>query len=130
MKLVVSNSPLVQFSDELSYLLDYPHGCLEQTVSIAFPQIYYGDLAKTITTKTNFTYDAHSNVQEAIRKIESMQIYNGSLTYWPGSVIENWWSTAYALHFLTEADKAGYDVNNNTVNKIFEYLKQKLSCVR
>lgn len=126
MKLVVSNSPLVQFSDELSYLLDYPHGCLEQTVSIAFPQIYYGDLAKTITTKTNFTYDAHSNVQEAIRKIESMQIYNGSLTYWPGSVIENWWSTAYALHFLTEADKAGYDVNNNTVNKIFEYLKQKV----
>lgn len=126
MKLVVSNTPLVQFSDQLSWLLDYPHGCLEQTVSIAFPQIYYGDLAGTITTKTNFAYNTHNNVQEAIRKIESMQVYNGSLTYWPGSVIENWWATAYALHFLTEADKAGYDVNQNTVNKIFEYLKSKI----
>ncbi len=124
-KLLVSNSPLVQFSDQLSYLLDYPHGCLEQTASIAFPQIYYSDLAKTITTKTNFVYDAHYNVQEAIRKIESMQIYNGSLSYWPGSVIENWWATTYALHFLTEAQKAGYDVNQNTIDRTFEYLKTK-----
>ena len=122
----LSASPLVQFTDQLIYLLDYPHGCLEQTVSIAFPQLYYGNLAKNITNKSGVAYNPQFNVQEAIRKIEGMQIYNGSMTYWPGSVIENWWATAYALHFLTEARKAGYEVNESTINRTFEYLKSKV----
>ncbi|HQW48057.1 MAG TPA: alpha-2-macroglobulin family protein, partial [Bacteroidia bacterium] len=123
---VLSASPMVQFTDQLIYLLDYPHGCLEQTVSIAFPQLYYGSLAKSITNKSGVAYNPDFNIQEAIRKIEGMQIYNGSMTYWPGSVIENWWATAYALHFLTEARKAGYAVNENTINRTFEYLKSKV----
>ncbi len=123
---MLSASPLVQFTDQLIYLFDYPHGCLEQTVSIAFPQLYYGSLAKNITNKNGVAYNPDFNIQEAIRKIEGMQIYNGSMTYWPGSVIENWWATAYALHFLTEARKAGYSVNENTINRTFEYLKSKV----
>ena len=38
--------PLVQFSGKLEHLLHYPYGCLEQTVSTAFPLIYMGDLAR------------------------------------------------------------------------------------
>jgi uncharacterized protein YfaS (alpha-2-macroglobulin family) len=32
-----------------------------------------------------------------------MQLYNGSLSYWPGGDYDNWWATAYAAHFLQEA---------------------------
>lgn len=124
-KLILSRSPMVQFTDQLSYLLDYPHGCLEQTVSIAFPQIYYIDLVKMIKNKPGFAVDPSFNIQEAIRKIETMQMYNGGLSYWPGSSYENWWGSAYALHFLTEAQKAGYDVSKETVDKLFSYHSQK-----
>src|SRR5690606_9216994 len=31
--ITISSSPMVQFSKNLSYLVQYPHGCLEQTTS-------------------------------------------------------------------------------------------------
>ncbi len=130
-RLVISRSPLTEFSRDLRYLLQYPYGCLEQTVSAAFPQLYYADLAATLQQKTgaaakNQRYNPNYNVQEAIRKIESMQLYNGSLSYWPGGDYDNWWATAYAAHFLQEAQRAGFAVNKSVLDKTLRYLQFRL----
>jgi len=130
-RLLLSRSPLTQFSKDLSYLLEYPYGCLEQTVSAAFPQLYFGDLAATLRQKTGASakaqrYNPNYNVQEAIRKIEAMQLYNGSLSYWPGGDYDNWWATAYAAHFLLEAKQAGFAVNQSTLDKVLRYLQFRL----
>ncbi len=130
-KLVLSRSPLTQFAKDLNYLLEYPYGCLEQTVSAAFPQLYFGDLATTLRQQTGTRakaqrYNPNYNVQEAIRKIESMQLYNGSLSYWPGGDYDNWWATAYAAHFLLEAKQAGFAVNQSTLDKMLRYLQLRL----
>jgi len=127
-KLYISKSPVVQFADNLSYLVQYPYGCVEQTVSSAFPQLYYADIVKNLNTKhtkvasDNPTY----NVQEAIKKLQSMQLYNGSLSYWQGGYEESWWGTVYAAHFLREAEKAGYEVSSTTLNNIYNYLSEKV----
>ncbi|GAA4026981.1 alpha-2-macroglobulin family protein [Hymenobacter glaciei] len=130
-RLVVSRSPLTEFSKDLRYLLQYPYGCLEQTVSAAFPQLYYGDLAATLQQKSGSgpkaqRYNPNYHVQEAIRKIESMQLYNGSLSYWPGGDYDNWWATAYAAHFLQEAQQAGFAVNKSVLDKTLKYLAFRL----
>jgi uncharacterized protein YfaS (alpha-2-macroglobulin family) len=130
-RLMLSRSPLTQFSKDLSYLLEYPYGCLEQTVSAAFPQLYFGDLAATLRQKAGANakaqrYNPNYNVQEAIRKIEAMQLYNGSLSYWPGGDYDNWWATAYAAHFLLEAKQAGFAVNQSTLDKVLRYLQFRL----
>jgi len=125
-KMLLSRSPLTQFSKNLDYLLQYPYGCLEQTVSAAFPQLYFGDLAATLNQKPGphvQRYNPNYHVQEAIRKIESMQLYNGSLSYWPGGDYDNWWATAYAAHFLLEAKQAGFAVNQNLLNKVLTYMQ-------
>ncbi|NJO91638.1 MAG: alpha-2-macroglobulin family protein, partial [Chloroflexia bacterium] len=100
-KLLLSNSPLVQFSKDLDYLVCYPYGCVEQTVSAAFPQLYYADLAKQLSGSAKF--DADYNIKEAIRKLQLMQLYNGALSYWPGGGAESWWGSVYGAHFLVEA---------------------------
>jgi uncharacterized protein YfaS (alpha-2-macroglobulin family) len=128
-KMLLSRSPLTQFSKNLDYLLQYPYGCLEQTVSAAFPQLYFGDLAATLNQKPGphvQRYNPNYHVQEAIRKIESMQLYNGSLSYWPGGDYDNWWATAYAAHFLLEAKQAGFAVNQNLLNKVLDYMQFRL----
>ncbi len=124
--LLVSNSPLVQFSKSLDYLVQYPHGCLEQTISTAFPQMYFGDLVKALQSRTNYTAAPSYNVQQAILKIQSMQFYNGSLSYWPGGNYESWWGSVYAAHFLTEAKNAGFEVDDKILNKLYEYLRTRL----
>jgi uncharacterized protein YfaS (alpha-2-macroglobulin family) len=125
-KLVISKSPMTAFSKDLRYLIQYPYGCVEQTVSAAFPQLYFRDLAKAIGQENKgMVYNPDYNVQQAILKLESMQLYNGSISYWPGGDYESWWGSAYAAHFLLEAKKAGFSVNQNILDKIFSYLQQK-----
>ena len=125
-KLIISNSPLVQFTNSLDYLVRYPYGCVEQTVSTAFPQLYFGDLINVTFKNTRAISDAAQNVQAALNKIKLMQLYNGGLTYWPQGGHESWWGSVYAAHFALEAQKAGYDVDPDFLNRLLKYLKMKL----
>ncbi|RNI22001.1 alpha-2-macroglobulin family protein [Rufibacter latericius] len=124
-KLVVSASPLAQFTDDITFLLRYPHGCLEQTTSTAFPLLYYADLAKSLNQgQKGRSFNPAYLVQEAITKIEGMQQYDGGFTYWPGGSDTDWWSSAYAVHFLLEAKKAGYPVNGQVLTRAQSYLQR------
>lgn len=124
-ELVTGGSPLLEWGVQLSGLLQYPYGCTEQTISAAFPQLYFADLA-AVTGKKNVTNAAAgANVQEAIRKIKMRQLFNGSVMMWDSGE-ENWWATVYAAHFLIEAGKAGYTVEKNLLDPMLSYLTFKL----
>ena len=125
-KLVVGKSPLTQFSKHLDDLIRYPYGCVEQTTSAAFPQLYYADIAKGMNLAGSNDINPAYNVQQAILKLQSMQTGDGGLTYWPQGGEESWWGSVYACHFLLEARKAGYDVNTHTLERLEEYMKYKL----
>ena len=130
-RLIVSGSPLLEFAKNLEYLVGYPHGCVEQTVSKAFPQLYYNELTKDIIQKdTNLEEESelnpNYNVQVAIDKLTSMQMSSGALTYWPGRGSASWWGSIYALHFMHEAKKLGFEVNDYTIKQLTFYLKNRL----
>ncbi|HUC79745.1 MAG TPA: hypothetical protein VMR70_02470, partial [Flavisolibacter sp.] len=124
--LVVSRSPVAQVADQLRYLVTYPHGCTEQTISSAFPQLYYGDFVDALKLAPENKQNAAFNVAEAIRKIKMRQLYNGAVTLWDGEGEADWWTTTYAAHFLLEARKAGYDVDNSLVETMLSYLSNRL----
>lgn len=125
-KLIVSNNPLIQFTNSLDYLVRYPYGCVEQTVSTAFPQLYFNELIDITFNEKRAKSDASQNVQYALDRIMLMQLYNGGLTYWPGHGYETWWGSAYAAHFAIEAQKAGYNVDQSFLDHLIKYLKKKL----
>lgn len=125
-QLLVSRSPVIELADQLRWLVQYPYGCTEQTVSSAFPQLYYGDLAALVNDRGDGRNSASANVLEAIRKIRMRQLYNGAVTLWDGEHSEDWWATVYAAHFLIEAKKAGFDVDKNLLEPMLGYLQTKL----
>ena len=125
--LLVGKSPLVSFTKNLSDLITYPYGCVEQTISTAFPQLYYYDLVKSIMGKEDKDINPAYNVQQAINKLQSMQLPDGGLSYWPGGEYESWWGSIYATHFILEARKAGYEVNDNTIDRLLQYMQYKLN---
>jgi len=126
-QLMVSRSPAIELSKYLSWLVEYPYGCTEQTVSVAFPQLYYGDLADMVRqNKAGQRATANTNIQEAIRKIKMRQLYNGAVTLWDNEGSENWWATIYAAHFLLEAQKAGFDVDKGLVETMLGYINSRL----
>ncbi|HET9747153.1 MAG TPA: MG2 domain-containing protein, partial [Chitinophagaceae bacterium] len=125
-KLVVSRSPALELGDHLRYLVEYPYGCTEQTVSAAFPQLYYGDMADLMGLNQKMKSNANSNILEAIRKIKMRQTYRGGIMLWDNDDTEHWWSTIYAAHFLLEAKKAGFDVDNSLIETMLGYLNTRL----
>ncbi len=123
--LVVSRSPALDLGKQLRYLVQYPYGCTEQTVSAAFPQIYFDDLSEQMRGKASAS-PANYNISEAIRKIKMRQLYNGAITLWDGEGTEHWWASVYSAHFLLEAQKAGFDVDKSMIDVLLNYLNNKL----
>ncbi|MGE5107649.1 MAG: alpha-2-macroglobulin family protein, partial [Sphingobacteriales bacterium] len=124
-QLVISKSPVLQVANQLSYLVQYPYGCTEQTVSVAFPQLYFGDMADLLQKFKASKQNANYNIIEAIRKIKMRQLYNGAVTLWDDGEAD-WWATIYAAHFLLEAQKAGFDIDNSLLSNMLTYLVSKL----
>ncbi|MCS6794672.1 MAG: MG2 domain-containing protein, partial [Raineya sp.] len=128
--LVISKSPMAEFSDNLDYLLQYPYGCVEQTISTAFPQLYLTELSRKLKKSGKYegstAQESRYFVQEAIMRLQAMQMYNGALSYWAGGDYESWWGSVYAAHFLYEAQKAGYNVNEAFLERLTKYLQTKV----
>ena len=122
--LSVSMLPTLELAKHMKYLVGYPYGCLEQTVSKVFPQLYFEELAKLAAPEYYTTNNPKYFVKEGIRKIESMQLYDGSFSYWEGGSYSNVWVSVYATHFLVEANIAGFNTNNEVIEKALNYLNR------
>ncbi|MBR1538703.1 MAG: alpha-2-macroglobulin [Bacteroidales bacterium] len=118
-----STIPPIDLDYRLRYLTGYPHGCLEQTVSAVFPQLYLGDL---IDLDSKGVADIGDHVKAAITRLSSFAIPSGGMTYWPGMSAysgANVWASIYATHFMIEAQKAGYSVPASLKKSNLNFLK-------
>ncbi len=105
--LEASSVPPLNLEKRLDFLIQYPHGCLEQTLSTALPQLYLKSLVKLDERQAR---DVEEHVKAAIQKMTGFQLANGAFSYWPGSREGHEWTTAYAGTFLLEAARLGYHV--------------------
>jgi hypothetical protein len=103
----LSTLPPINLGDRLKYLLNYPHGCLEQTVSTAFPQLY---ISKIADVGDNVKRNSEENVRFALDKMRNFRTADGGLSLWPGSAYADEWASTYAGHFMLEAQRLGYTV--------------------
>ncbi|MFY8188969.1 MAG: alpha-2-macroglobulin family protein [Flavobacterium sp.] len=103
--LEISNFPTIDLNRRLQYLIAYPHGCLEQTTSAVFPQLYLNEL---VTISTQKKTEIEKNIKAAIQKIGKQQLSSGGLQYWPNQTYADDWGSTYAGHFMIEAEKKGY----------------------
>ncbi|MGB5989829.1 MAG: MG2 domain-containing protein [Marinifilaceae bacterium] len=118
--LEMSVLPAMNLSNRLETLIHYPHGCLEQTVSGAFPQLYLSKLTNlTDVEKT----DVMDNINICISKLMRFQTSDGGFTYWQGGRYISEWANIYAGHFMLMAEKEGYSIPVSMKKKYLRYQK-------
>lgn len=103
----LSRIPPLDITRRTRYLIQYPHGCIEQVTSAAMAQLY---LAEVMDLSGSSSAAAELNIKTAIRKLQAFQQSHGGMSYWPGSGDVSQWGTSYAGQFLLEAERLGYDV--------------------
>lgn len=118
-KVTVSKGLNFSFAPHVDWLTRYPHGCLEQTISSVFPQIYLYQMNLLEDGDDKMKYRQH--FAAVIQKLRFLQLPSGGFSYWPGGNVANDWGTTYAFQFLLEAKKYGYSVPKDMIDKCIEY---------
>jgi len=118
-KVTVSKGLNFSFAPHVEWLTRYPHGCLEQTISSVFPQIYLYKMNILKDGDDQMRYRQH--FAAVIQKLRFLQLPSGGFSYWPGGNIANDWGTTYATQFLLEAKQYGYSVPQDMIDKCIQY---------
>jgi alpha-2-macroglobulin len=123
MQVEASVLPPIDLDYRLKYVISYPYGCLEQTVSAAFPQLYLSDLADLSSQES---LESENNIKNALSRLHIFAHPSGGFTYWPGDGAGvSFWSTVYAAHFMIEASGKGYAVPSQLLGKALEYIRER-----
>ncbi|WP_433991494.1 hypothetical protein U8527_01235 [Kordia algicida OT-1] len=108
----------MDFTARMEYLIRYPHGCIEQTTSSVFPQLYLKDIFDLTDEKKK---QIDINIEKGIKRLAHFQRPNGGLSYWIGENMTNDWGTTYAGHFMIEAEKKGYILPLNFMDQWIKF---------
>jgi uncharacterized protein YfaS (alpha-2-macroglobulin family) len=118
----LSTVPSLHLEERLNYLISYPHGCVEQTVSAAFAQLYLNNIVGLSPSRKN---EIETNIKIAINKLQKFQLPDGGFSYWPGVNEISEWGTIYAGHFLFAAEKEGYNVPGSVKQNWVNYMQTR-----
>ena len=111
----------VNLEKHLKFLINYPHGCIEQVTSAVFPQLYLNNMVSLSEARKD---EIQKNVREGINRLRSFQLSAGGFSYWPGRGDVSHWGTNYAGDFLLEAKEKGYDIPSDMLDTWIRYQKK------
>ncbi len=117
-----STLPSMDFTRRLQYLIQYPHGCVEQVTSGVFPQLFLSDIFDLPQQQKQKITE---NIKKGIEKLGDFQTPSGGLSYWMGQSAANDWGTSYAGHFMIEAEKKGFVLPLTFLTNWLRYQKQE-----
>lgn len=102
-RLEASTNDVLGMDRRMRELIGYPHGCLEQTLSRAIPQLYLAELFPEMSGPDRDS--ARGFVKAAVQKLRTFQKPSGLLALWPHESNPHNWGSLWALDFLQEYQK-------------------------
>lgn len=92
----VSNTRLASLRSGATYLLEYPYGCAEQTVSALIPWIAAPNLGEILPGLPTDEKEIENTVTAGLAKLFSMQTPDGGIAFWPGGTTPSLFASAWA----------------------------------
>ncbi|MDO4559718.1 MAG: MG2 domain-containing protein [bacterium] len=121
-RVTLSAMPQISLAALADFLVTYPYGCFEQTVSAAWPLLVQPELVK----HADPALADKEALARRIGKIESMQNYDGGFPRWSGESWSQPWDSLYGTHFLLEAKRMGGKVSPDALKAAVDYARALL----
>jgi len=113
--------------ETLPYLISYPYGCVEQTLSTFLPAIWAGQSAKKLKLPLPVKQAQLQEITEqGLKKLYGYQHSDGGWGWWSEDPTDLYMS-AYTLWGLNEAKIAGIAVDANVLKRGIKYLDEQLA---
>lgn len=111
----------------LDYLIEYPYGCTEQTISRFIPAIVVDNAVKTfgLSLNNDTKEDLPKVIKEGLTRIEKLQNNDGGWGWWKYDKSSPY-MTSYVLYELHLADKYGHKFNKQDINRALSWIDSHL----
>ncbi|TYB92592.1 MAG: hypothetical protein FXF54_06590 [Kosmotoga sp.] len=96
----------------IHYLLQYPYGCVEQTMSTWLPVIAAKNLDNILTADMKEKLSTYN--EEALERLYGYQHYDGGWGWWKNDSTSSFMTT-YVMFGFYLADKAGVELNKDVI---------------
>lgn len=125
LEITFAPSLAADLADTLNYLVEYPYGCVEQTMSRFLPAIKVAQVLRQFKVNhPELEKKLPGCVAGGIKRLLELQQGDGGWG-WNGNGATHEMFTPYALYGLLQAEKAGYQIPNETaVNRGLDRLQQ------
>ena len=123
-KLTVEMTPSVAGTvfAALDFLTSYPYGCTEQTMSSFLPDVLVADAMKKLGVGSNINPQTlNKQVQAGLDRLYQYQHPDGGWGWWQSDDSQPF-MTAYVLAGLVQAKSAGYDVEQDRIDRARKWL--------
>lgn len=110
----------------LSYLLKYPYGCAEQTVSAFLPSVALKTLQGFDAFKIADNAALNNIVVRGLERVYTFQRSDGGFGYFTESPESYPYLSAYVLYALHRTQLAGYTVDQSVIERDVTYLNSVL----
>jgi hypothetical protein len=129
LEISTASTALVGLESNLDYLITYPYGCCEQTMSKMMPMILAQDIVEAFGLAPAKGSKLRDSVRAGIEKIYRFQRSDGGFGVWYDSYWSSDYLTSYVLYGLYKAKQKGYSVDQQVVDRAVGYLSANLKWV-
>jgi hypothetical protein len=149
MEIHITPSLAITMLDAIPYLIDYPYGCTEQTMSRFLPAVItmktltdlglsaesiagklFGGMETELVDKTHpkgkkSLHQLNSMVEQGLKRLADFQHSDGGWGWWKKGKSDRFMS-AYVLWGLVLAQSAGVEVNADLLRRAYSFLDKEL----
>lgn len=125
-KVIVSNSRIIELREGVDQLLHYPYGCVEQTTSSLLPWLALKDFRAMLPGLGKTEEEYNQAISKGINRLMKMQTSSGGLAYWPGGAEPIFWGSAYGMTALARAQRDGIAIAEYDMERLRKYLSEQL----
>jgi uncharacterized protein YfaS (alpha-2-macroglobulin family) len=122
----IANTRLLGLVEPVAYLLHYPYGCAEQTISNMLPWIVAPQLRAAVPELRVPNDQGARAITTGINRLREMQTDSGGIGFWPHDREPSLWASAYAGVALALAQRNGWEVPASTLDRLCDYLSGAL----
>jgi len=129
LKVKLDGSLTAVAQDALDYLEHYPYECVEQTVSRFLPNVVTWQVLEEMgLERPELRQKLAQMVGVGLQRLYAQQQYDGGWGWWTYDKSHPY-LTAYVLHGMLEAHRAGFVVDEGAMDKAAGYLREALPSV-
>ncbi len=119
----LSRSAAGTLLEGLEYLTGYPYGCVEQTMSRALPNAVVGRALHQLgVTDPAIESKLPDQIRASVQRLYSLQHMDGGWGWWHDDETNDY-QTAWVIFGLATTREAGYQVDENVIQRGAEWLQ-------